>query len=185
MDGGWSARLLSPGSACLQWGGLGWRPFLASPCHAPCTPRVFKVVSVTGVWWFYYKVPGGVHGGVPSGFMAPGLLQGRTTRRKLPAHFFQSCLCPTPLGGSSSLCSRIVHVTEALLLCLGGFSLWTSLWLWALCPRRRPLLHGGCPCLCVVPSSPHPRGRLSLGPPDLELRRCRLAAPGSGCSPTV
>lgn len=89
---------------------------------------------------------------------APGLLQG-VTHPKLPAHFFQSCLCPTPLGGSGSLCSRIVPpLTEALLLCLGGFSLWTSLWLWALCPRRRPLLHGGCSVSALLaPLSSPPR----------------------------
>lgn len=99
---------LSPGSACLQWGGLaGGRSWLLRVSRASvrsgfqgCLCYWGLVVLLQGAWWC-------VHGGVPSGFMAPpGLLQGALPTRKLPAHFFQSCLCPTPLGGALVPCVR-------------------------------------------------------------------------------
>lgn len=142
MDGGWSQRLPESWLRLPPVGRPCWRPFLASPCVTRlCTLGFSRLSLLLGSGGFTtrclvvcaWRCAFRVHG-------APGPVAGGVTHPEASGSLLPELPLPHPAwGGSGSLCSRIVPpLTEALLLCLGGFSLWTSLlWLWALCPRSQ------------------------------------------------
>lgn len=156
---------LSPGSACLQWGGLaGGSSWLLRVSRASvrsgfqgCLCYWGLVVLLQGAWWC-------VRGGVPSGFMAP---PGRCRGRYPPGSFrltsSRAASAPPRLGGlwfpvfenlfrrspkPSSLAEVVFHSGRRFSGC-------------GLCVRaRRPLLHGVCSVSALaglsLPSPPRP-----------------------------
>lgn len=148
-----------------------------SVCHAPLYARVFKVVSVTGVWWFYYKVPGGVCMEVclQGSWRPRACCRGRYPPGSFRLTSSRAASAPPRLGGlwfpvfencsaahrSPPPLLRWFFTLDVASLVVGSVSALAGLSSMAAapCPRSR------------APLSPHPRGRLSLGPPDLELRR--------------
>lgn len=178
MDGGWSQRLPESWLRLPPVGRPCWRQFLASPCVTRLCTLGFSGLSlllgfggftsrclVVCAWRCAFRVHG-----------APGPVAGGVTHPEASGSLLPELPLPHPAwGGSGSLCSRICSAAhrspprwlrwfftlDVASLVVGSVSALAGLSSTASapCPRSRASL------------SPHPRGHLSPGPPDLELRR--------------